>query len=105
MSASEASEISVGIPCTMALGGATSILKQVQLDNGGWVDGLNTNWKHAYYSREAKAERTRVRAAMLMVRYLYKRGRAALVACPPWRGAAVAASVASGAAASVALAA
>ena len=28
------------------------------------------NWKHGYYSREAKAERSRVRAAILAVRYL-----------------------------------
>jgi hypothetical protein len=28
------------------------------------------NWKHGYYSREAKAERSRSRAAMLVVRYL-----------------------------------
>ena len=28
------------------------------------------NWKHGYYSREAKAERSRVRAAMLALRYL-----------------------------------
>src|SRR5262249_32658139 len=27
-------------------------------------------WKHGYYSREAKAERSRVRAAMLALRYL-----------------------------------
>jgi hypothetical protein len=28
------------------------------------------NWKHGHFSREAKAERSRVRAAMLTVRYL-----------------------------------
>jgi hypothetical protein len=28
------------------------------------------NWKHGHFSREAKAERSRVRAAMLAVRYL-----------------------------------
>jgi hypothetical protein len=28
------------------------------------------NWKHGHYSREAKAERSRVRAAILAVRYL-----------------------------------
>src|SRR5262249_51497332 len=28
------------------------------------------NWKHGYYSREEKAERARVRAAMFVVRYL-----------------------------------
>ncbi len=28
------------------------------------------NWKHGYYSREAKAERSRVRAAILALRYL-----------------------------------
>src|SRR5438445_6454989 len=28
------------------------------------------NWKHGYYSREAKAERSRVRAAILAVRNL-----------------------------------
>jgi hypothetical protein len=28
------------------------------------------NWKHGYYSREAKAERSRVRAAILAVRCL-----------------------------------
>jgi hypothetical protein len=37
-------------------------------------DGLErsrrANWKHGYYSREAKAERSRVRAAILALRYL-----------------------------------
>ena len=28
------------------------------------------NWKHGYFSREAKAERSRVRAAILALRYL-----------------------------------
>ena len=28
------------------------------------------NWKHGYYSREAKAERSRVRAGILVLRYL-----------------------------------
>jgi hypothetical protein len=28
------------------------------------------NWKHGYYSREAKAEQSRVRAAILALRYL-----------------------------------
>jgi hypothetical protein len=28
------------------------------------------NWKHGHFSREAKAERSRVRAAILAVRYL-----------------------------------
>ena len=28
------------------------------------------NWKHGYYSREAKAQRSRVRAAILALRYL-----------------------------------
>jgi hypothetical protein len=28
------------------------------------------NWKHGYYSREAKAERSHVRAAILALRYL-----------------------------------
>jgi hypothetical protein len=28
------------------------------------------NWKHGYYSREAKTERSRVRAAILALRYL-----------------------------------
>ena len=28
------------------------------------------NWKHGHFSREAKAERSRVRAAMLVVRHL-----------------------------------
>jgi hypothetical protein len=32
------------------------------------------NWKHGYYSREAKAERSRVRAAMLALRYLRMSG-------------------------------
>jgi hypothetical protein len=33
------------------------------------------NWKHGYYSREAKAERSRVRAAILAVRYLRMLGQ------------------------------
>jgi hypothetical protein len=28
------------------------------------------NWKHGYYSREAKAERSRVRVGILVLRYL-----------------------------------
>jgi hypothetical protein len=28
------------------------------------------NWKHGYYSREAKAERQRVKAAAMLLRYL-----------------------------------
>jgi hypothetical protein len=32
------------------------------------------NWKHGYYSREAKAERSRVRAAILALRYLHMLG-------------------------------
>jgi hypothetical protein len=28
------------------------------------------NWKHGHFSREAKAERSRVRAAILALRYL-----------------------------------
>ena len=28
------------------------------------------NWKHGHFSREAKAERSRVRAAILVIRYL-----------------------------------
>jgi hypothetical protein len=28
------------------------------------------NWKHGHYSREAKAERSRVRAAIVVLRYL-----------------------------------
>jgi hypothetical protein len=31
------------------------------------------NWKHGYYSREANAERSRVRAAMFVLRYLRAR--------------------------------
>jgi hypothetical protein len=33
------------------------------------------NWKHGYYSREAKAERSRVRTAMLTLRYLRMLGQ------------------------------
>jgi integrase len=33
------------------------------------------NWKHGHFSREAKAERSRVRAAILAVRYLRATGR------------------------------
>jgi hypothetical protein len=29
------------------------------------------NWKHGYYSREAKSARARVRAAMRALRYLF----------------------------------
>jgi hypothetical protein len=29
------------------------------------------NWKHGYYSREAKAERQRVKAAAMLLRYLW----------------------------------
>jgi hypothetical protein len=33
------------------------------------------NWKHGYYSREAKAERSRVRAGILVLRYLHMLGQ------------------------------
>jgi hypothetical protein len=33
------------------------------------------NWKHGYYSREAKVERSRVRAAILALRYLRMLGQ------------------------------
>jgi hypothetical protein len=36
----------------------------------GLARSRRANWKHGYYSREAKAERSRVRAAILAVRYL-----------------------------------
>ena len=36
----------------------------------GLVRSRRANWKHGHFSREAKAERSRVRAAMLAVRYL-----------------------------------
>src|SRR5262245_16263198 len=35
------------------------------------------NWKHGYYSREAKAERSRVRVGILVLRYLRMLGIAA----------------------------
>jgi hypothetical protein len=34
------------------------------------VERGRANWKHGHFSREAKAERSRVRAAILAVRYL-----------------------------------
>src|SRR5262249_54302501 len=45
------------------------------LEGGPWTpEGLERsrrpNWKHGYYFREAKAERSRVRAAILALRYL-----------------------------------
>src|SRR5262245_45158263 len=39
-------------------------------DAGGPRAAKRARWKHGYYSREAKAERSRVRAAMLALRYL-----------------------------------
>jgi hypothetical protein len=36
----------------------------------GLEHSRRANWKHGYYSREAKAERSRVRAAILALRYL-----------------------------------
>ena len=33
------------------------------------------NWKHGHFSREAKAERSRVRAAILALRYLRMLGK------------------------------
>src|SRR5215831_13561981 len=36
----------------------------------GLERSMRANWKHGYYSREAKAERSRVRAAILALRYL-----------------------------------
>src|SRR4029077_9803021 len=37
------------------------------------------NWKHGHFSREAKAERSRVRAAILTLRYLRARSKAPAV--------------------------
>src|SRR5262245_38110292 len=40
-------------------------------DAGGPLErSRRANWKHGHFSREAKAERSRVRAAILAVRYL-----------------------------------
>src|SRR5262245_14533936 len=36
----------------------------------GIARSRRANWKHGHFSREAKAERSRVRAAILVVRYL-----------------------------------
>ena len=36
----------------------------------GLARSRRANWKHGYYSREAKAERSRVRAAILVLRDL-----------------------------------
>jgi hypothetical protein len=36
----------------------------------GLEHSRRANWKHGYYSRDAKAERSRVRAAILALRYL-----------------------------------
>jgi hypothetical protein len=41
------------------------------------------NWKHGYYSREAKAERSRVRAAMLALRRAGARGSSLIFDHPP----------------------
>src|SRR2546430_7513060 len=40
------------------------------------------NWKHGYYSREAKAERSRVRAAILAGRHLRDRSRGRIRTTP-----------------------
>ena len=37
---------------------------------GGLERSKRARWKHGYYSREAKVERSRVRAALLALRYL-----------------------------------
>jgi hypothetical protein len=39
------------------------------------------NWKHGHFSREAKAERSRVRAAILALRYLRRRNVACAHVC------------------------
>jgi hypothetical protein len=39
-------------------------------DQVGLERSRRANWKHGHFSREAKAERSRVRAAILAVRYL-----------------------------------
>src|SRR5262249_54051171 len=41
------------------------------------------NWKHGYYSREAKAERSRVRAAILALRYLRMLGQSGVIDARP----------------------
>jgi hypothetical protein len=48
---------------------------QCQFKRPGFFSSLlersrRANWKHGYYSREAKAERSRVRAGILVLRYL-----------------------------------
>ena len=37
---------------------------------GGLERSKRANWKHGYYSREANAERQRVKAAAMLLRYL-----------------------------------
>jgi hypothetical protein len=48
-------------PCRGVTGPATP---------GGLERSRRANWKHGYYSREAKAERSRMRAGILVLRYL-----------------------------------
>jgi hypothetical protein len=48
--------------------GKTKIV--INSEGKGLERSRRANWKHGYYSREAKAERSRVRAAILAVRYL-----------------------------------
>jgi hypothetical protein len=37
---------------------------------GGLERSRQANWKHRHFSRDAKAERSRVRATMFVLRYL-----------------------------------
>jgi hypothetical protein len=43
------------------------------------------NWKHGHYSREAKAERSRVRAAILALRYLRMLGHSVAQEDPAYK--------------------
>src|SRR2546423_1516182 len=45
----------------------------------GLAGSRRAKWEHGYYSREAKAERSRVRAAILALRYLRMVGIALMI--------------------------
>jgi hypothetical protein len=76
--ASAPSEIQIQAD-TQALPSGSHAERPVQVHGGkstgprtpeGLERSRRANWKHGYYSREAKAERSRVRAAILALRYL-----------------------------------
>ena len=58
---------SIGV---LAIGLTTANAADLRARPAGLERSRRANWKHGHFSREAKAERSRLRAALLVIRYL-----------------------------------